>query len=456
MSSMKFGIFYEHQIGRPWDDRTEHQLIQDALEQVELADQLGIQYVWEVEHHFLEEYSHSSAPEVFLAAASQRTTNMRLGHGIMLTAPQFNHPARCAERIGMLDLVSNGRVEFGSGESSSEAELGAFGVDPLKKREAWLEGLETTLRCMVETPFTGVDGQFVTMPPRNVVPKPIQKPHPPLWVACSRRDTILLAAEKGIGALTFAFIDPEEARSWVAEYEQTLAERCVPVGYAVNPQVACVSPMMMHHDEDEAIRRGVEGANFFGYSLGHFYVFGKHAPGVTDVWAEYVERRAAQGFDPEAVAQAVREERLGAKVAAGDSTGLRGCIGTPDQVREYLRRYEEAGVDQVIFVLQAGRNQHEHIMDSIELFGREVLPEFVERDAAAVAAKALRMQPVIDAAMARKAAVTTPHDIGDYSFGAIPRQWAEATHDTNIEQWLEKFADDRAAGKRDESAGIAG
>ena len=111
----------------------------------------------------------------------------------------------------MLDLVSGGRVEFGSGESSSEAELGGFGIDPVTKREAWLEGLESAVRCMTETPFTGVDGKFVSMPPRNVVPKPVQKPHPPLWVACSRRDTILLAAEKGIGALTFAFIDPEEA-----------------------------------------------------------------------------------------------------------------------------------------------------------------------------------------------------------------------------------------------------
>ena len=208
---MQFGIFYEHQIGRPWEDDTDVRLIHDALEQIELADRLGIQYAWEVEHHFLEEYSHSSAPEVFLAAASQRTQRIRLGHGIVLTAPQFNHPARVAERIAMLDLVSNGRVEFGSGESGSEAELGGFGVPTLRKRDAWLEGLETAIRCMVETPFTGVEGEFVAMPPRNVVPKPVQKPHPPLWVACSRRDTILLAARKGIGALTFAFIDPEEA-----------------------------------------------------------------------------------------------------------------------------------------------------------------------------------------------------------------------------------------------------
>ena len=445
---MKFGIFYEHQIGKPWEADTERQLVQDALDQVELADSLGIQYVWEVEHHFLEEYSHSSAPEVFLAAASQRTKNIRLGHGIVLTSPRFNHPARTAERIAMLDLVSNGRVEFGSGESSSVAELGGFGSNFEEKRDAWLEGLEVALRCMTETPFTGVNGRFVTMPPRNVVPKPVQSPHPPLWVACSRRETILLAAEKGIGALTFAFIDPEEARHWVHDYEHVLAERCVPVGEAVNAQVACVSPMMLHHDESEAIRRGIEGANFFGYSLGHFYVFGDHKPGATDVWAEFQDKRAEQGYDPEVAARALQEGRLGASIASGDTKGLRGSIGTPAQVREFLRRYEDAGVDQVIFVMQAGRNRHEHIMESIELFGREVLPEFAERDAALTKAKAERLAPVVAAAMARK--VREPKDIGDYSFKAYVRELAEQSGDAQMRDFVDQYAIDRAAGKDDD------
>ena len=196
-SRVKFGIFYEHQLPRPWTDDSEYQLMQDALEQIELADKLGFQHVWEVEHHFLEEYSHSSAPEVFLAAASQRTKNIRLGHGIVQSPPPFNHPARIAERIATLDLVSNGRVDFGTGESSSEAELGGFVIDPEQKRKMWEEGLRVAVRCLTETPFTGYSGEFVTMPPRNVVPKPRQKPHPPLWVACSRRDTIHLAAQKG-------------------------------------------------------------------------------------------------------------------------------------------------------------------------------------------------------------------------------------------------------------------
>ncbi len=442
---MKLGIFYEHQLPRPWQEGSELQLIQDALEQVELADRLGFDVVWEVEHHFLEEYSHSSAPEVFLAAASQRTKDIRLGHGIIQTAPAYNHPARTAERVAMLDLVSGGRVEFGSGESSSEAELAGFGIDPVLKRDMWLEGLEVALRCMTETPFTGVEGRFVTMPPRNVVPKPVQKPHPPLWVACSRRETILLAAEKGIGSLTFAFIDPEEAVHWVADYEATLAERCVPVGHAVNANVACVTPMMCAPTEELAIERGLEGGNFFGYSLGHYYIFGDHAPGSTDVWAEFVDKRAERGYSPE-VEAALAEERLGAKVAAGDTKGLRGATGTPQQIREYLGRYEQAGVDQLIFVMQAGKNRHEDICESLELFGKEVLPEFKERDAAQVAAKAKRLEPVIEAAMGRKDTATPPLPEG-YSFPAMPRRMVDSSGSEQGKQWLDRFAEQTAAGE---------
>src|SRR5881396_2983192 len=138
---MRFGIFYEHQLPRPWAEGSELKLFQDALDQVELGDRLGIDYAWEVEHHFLEEYSHSSAPEVFLAAASQRTKRIRLGHGIVLMPPGYNHPARIAERVATLDLISGGRVEFGTGESSSQAELGGFGVPRDKKRAEWEEAL---------------------------------------------------------------------------------------------------------------------------------------------------------------------------------------------------------------------------------------------------------------------------------------------------------------------------
>ena len=457
---MKFGIFYEHQLPRPWTEQSEADLIRDALDQVELADRLGIDYVWEVEHHFLEEYSHSSAPEVFLAACSQRTTDMRLGHGIVLTAPQFNHPARVAERISMLDLVSGGRVDFGSGESSSEAELGGFGIDYDRKRDAWLEGLETAVRCMTETPFTGVDGEFVKLPPRNVVPKPVQKPHPPLWVACSRRDTILLAAQKGMGALSFAFIDPEEAARWMDDYATTMAEECVPVGETVNPNVAVVSTMMVCDDEEEALRRGLEGGNFFGYSLAHYYVFGEHRPAATDVWAEFTDKREERGYSPE-IEIALQQERLGAKLAAGEEVaGLRGAVGTPDQVRAFLRRYEEAGVDQVIFVLQAGKNRHEHIMESIERFGRDIAPEFDERHDDRAAAKARRFDPIIEAALERKAAHLADHPRpampSDYVMKAIPKQMVDLAENEMGQQMLETIADETATGEGDTMSRLIG
>ncbi len=445
---MKFGIFYEHQLPRPWEEGSEQRLIADALEEIELADRLGIDYLWEVEHHFLEEYSHSSAPEVFLAAASQRTKRIRLGHGIVQTPPPFNHPARVAERVAMLDLVSGGRVDFGTGESSSEAELGGFLIDPADKRAMWEEGLRVALRCLTEEPFTGHHGPHVTMPPRNVVPKPVQKPHPPVWVACSRRDTILLAAQKAIGALAFAFADPEDAHQWVDDYYATLEREGVPVGDAVNANLACVTTFMCHPDEEEALARGLEGANFFGYSLAHYYVFGRHRPGVTDVWSEYRARRSEHGFDPEEVAAAAAdEERLGAKVVQDGLGGLRGAIGTPEQLRGFLRRYEEAGVDQVILCSQAGRNRHEHVMESLELFGREVLPEFAERDGAAQRSKEQRLEPIVEKVMARKPAGDHPPlPTDDYSFPAIPRAVADRTGSDDFHAWLDRFADQAAGG----------
>ena len=327
---MRFGIFYEHQLPRPWDIEAEHRLLKDALEQVELADRLGIDYVWEVEHHFLEEYSHSSAPEVFLSAASQRTNRIRLGHGIVALPHAYNHPARVAERIATLDLLSGGRVEFGTGESSSEIELSGFGVPREEKRKMWEEMVRLVPQMLVERPFAGCDTPYLKMPPRNVVPKPTQKPHPPLWVACSRRETIHLAAEKGLGALSFAFINPDEARHWVLDYYKTL-ESAVPVAYAVNPNIAITTTFMCCRDEQEAIDKGIDGAHFFGYSLGHYYVYGDHIPGRSDVWQEFQERRESFGFSRKIV-RAGEPAPLGAKILEQGLGALRGAVGTPAQI----------------------------------------------------------------------------------------------------------------------------
>jgi alkanesulfonate monooxygenase SsuD/methylene tetrahydromethanopterin reductase-like flavin-dependent oxidoreductase (luciferase family) len=399
---MKFGIFYEHQLPRPWNDGDEHKMLKDAVEQVALADKLGIDYVWEVEHHFLEEYSHSSAPEVFLAACSQRTSRIRLGHGIVQLPIEFNHTARVVERLATLDLLSDGRAEFGTGEASSEAELGGFMIDRDTKRDQWTEHIDAATRMMVEEPFAGWEGRYFEMPVRNVVPKPFQKPHPPLWVACSRRETIHLAAQTGIGALTFSFVEPREAKVWVDDYYATLAsEQCVPAGFAVNPNVAMVLPMMCHEDEATAIERGLDGAHFFGYSLGYYYIYGQHRPGVSDVWREFEEQRSQFGFDREIAAQTGAP--LGAQMMQRGMGSLRGAIGTPEQLRTLLRRYAEVGVDQMIFVSQVGRNRHEHICESLELFAREVMPEFHEGEDLREREKLERLAPAIEQALARRA-----------------------------------------------------
>ncbi|MGH6971808.1 MAG: LLM class flavin-dependent oxidoreductase, partial [Caulobacteraceae bacterium] len=284
---MRFGIFYEHQLPRPWTEGLEQKLFQDALDQVELADRLGLDNVWEVEHHFLEEYSHSSAPEVFLAACSQRTKQIRLGHGIVLMPPGYNHPARVAERIATLDLVSNGRVEFGTGESSAMLELGGYRVPVAEKRNAWQEAIEQCANMLAMDPYPGFKGQYFEMPCRNVMPKPVQRPHPPLWVACSNRETIKLAARLGIGALTFAFVDPAEATQWVDDYYRIFKEECVPIGHAVNPNICMVSSFGVHHDVEEARRRFQDGFRFFQFALGWHYGFGEQIPGRTDIWAKF-------------------------------------------------------------------------------------------------------------------------------------------------------------------------
>jgi alkanesulfonate monooxygenase SsuD/methylene tetrahydromethanopterin reductase-like flavin-dependent oxidoreductase (luciferase family) len=424
---VKFGIFYEHQLPRPWSEGSELRLFQEALDQVELADRLGVDFAWEVEHHFLEEYSHSAAPEVFLAACSQRTKRIRLGHGIVLTPAGYNHPARVAERIATLDLVSRGRVEWGTGESSSRAELEGFGVDVATKRASWRDCLEQTANMLVMDPYPGFDGEHFSMPCRNVVPKPVQKPHPPLWVACSNRETIHLAAQLGLGALTFAFVDPAEAKLWVDDYYTTLRNECIPIGHAINPNIAMVTGFSCHPDSQEAKRRGMDGFRFFGFALAHYYLFGTHQPGRTNIW---------DGF--EKVKNLIPEE------------GANRGIGTPDELRGHLRGFAEAGVDQVVFIQQGGNNRHEHICESLELFARDVMPEFHEHEAERERRKLDALAPHLDAAMARKKRMPALADAEIPSFRAYGRNITDVgkPQDPRAKEMQERIAKLREAAER--------
>jgi alkanesulfonate monooxygenase SsuD/methylene tetrahydromethanopterin reductase-like flavin-dependent oxidoreductase (luciferase family)/putative sterol carrier protein len=274
-------------------------------------------------------------------------------------------------------------------------------VERDQKRAMWDEALDAITRMFVEEPFAGWDSEYLRMPPRNVIPKPLQKPHPPLWVACSRRETIQLAARKGIGALSFSFVEPEDAGKWVDEYYSLIeSDECVPAGFAVNPNVTVVLPMMCHEDEEQAIERGVDGGNFFGYSLVHYYGISPHQPGVTNIWDEFHERRDETGFSRAGVVP--DRMPLGVRILQEGVGSLRGAVGTPDQIAELCRRYEAQGVDQIVFVLQAGNNRHEDICHSLELFGERVIPEFAARTDEREREKMERLAPAIERALARR------------------------------------------------------
>lgn len=402
---MRFGIFYEHQLPKPWADGDEEQLLLDAIDQVVLADRLGIDNVWAVEHHFLEEYSHSSAPEVFLAACAARTERIRIGHGIKHTPANYNHPARVAEEVATLDLISRGRVEFGIGEGATRMELGGFGIDAKQKRAMSIEAGEQIANMMTMTPYPGYEGESFSFPCRNVVPKPSQKPHPPMWIACTNRATIELAAELGIGALAFSFVDPEEAAQWVQTYYDTIkSDRCVPLGHTVNANIALVTGFSLHEERAEAIRRGREGSEFFGYAIAAM-VTQDSVPGRTNLWADFQEMRG-----PTAT-----EDYVAKAEGMGDSYSS--AIGTPADAARHIREMEAVGVDQLIFIQQAGRNRHENICSSLEMFASEVMPEFHDREAERLAKKEAELAPFIEAALARK---TWMRPLADHDIPVIP------------------------------------
>jgi len=373
---VKFGLLFQLQTPRPldsdqWHADDERKIIHQALDQIELADKLGYDYVFFTEHHFLEEYCHSTAPEVVLGAAAARTKNIRLGHGIIQMPPRQNHPARVAERIATLDIVSNGRVEFGTGEGATETEFGGFLTKRNEKKEAWEEATRECLRMMTCVPYPGYEGVHFSMPERNVIPKPIQKPHPPVWVAASRRETVMLAARLGMGALGFGFESPEEAEERSARYFELIRACREPIGQAMNPALLTVGNMMCAPTDEEAVDRGLRGAQYFGFVFG--WMHGHLTPGRDNIYREFRRRS-----DAEQAADQLEPEDESARALY--RMGRRGnFIGSPAFIRENCLKYEAAHVDALLFFSQCGDRKHEDIMESLELFAREVMPEFRER-----------------------------------------------------------------------------
>jgi alkanesulfonate monooxygenase SsuD/methylene tetrahydromethanopterin reductase-like flavin-dependent oxidoreductase (luciferase family) len=293
---------------------------------------------------------------VFLGAASQRTHRIRLGHGIVQLTT--NHPARVAERVSTLDLLSRGRVELGLGESATTTELHPFDVRFRDKRAVWEDAVRACLPMFWNDAWE-YHGEHFDFPLRNVIPKPRQKPHPPLWVACSQLETIRMAGRRGMGALGFQFVSAEAAKAWVHAYYNAFTHELETLcDYQTNPNIAVVSQFMCAPTDEEAKARA-EGSSFFQFALGYYATHAPGVPGEIKLWEEYLAYR---------------------DTPAGQKARIGGLIGSPATIRDRLRKFEESQVDQVILLNQAGKNTHDDICSSLELFAEEVMDEFHDRE----------------------------------------------------------------------------
>ena len=368
---MRFGLFYETYVP-PGDDDREAEILRELVDQIVHADACGWHQVWLTEHHFLRQFSHMSAPEIVFGAAAYATRDIRFGFGLALTPPTYNHPVRVAERAAMLDCISGGRVDIGSGRSTTPAELYGFGLDPEESRAQWLEGLEATARLLAETDVA-LDGEFVQMPARTVVPRPVQKPHPPLWVGGVGPGNAERAAKRGLGMLFFALDTTADGlSSSIAAYRDAIddAEPFVPGG--VNNQTAGFINGLVTDDPSDRDRirelastRAIEHQRHGSIYMTEGWPDAENVPpSFAHVMADNVKGALEMiKTDPGTMAQMALDSGF---VAAG----------TPDDVAPILESFAQVGVDQIIIHMQMGGIEHDEIMRSIEVFGKELIPRF--------------------------------------------------------------------------------
>ncbi len=357
---MKFGIFFEISVPRPWEAETEYNVYQNCLEQAVLADELGFDQCWAVEHHFLEEYSHCSAPEIFLTAVAAKTERIRIGQGIAVCVPEFNHPVRLAERAAVMDIMSGGRLEFGTGRSATWTELGGFMADPDDTKKTWDEFVRVIPKMWTEERF-GHEGNSFSMPRRAVLPKPYQKPHPPMWVAVTSPGTELDAADRGLGSLGLTFGDFDVQEKKISEYRRRI-QYCNPVGLFVNEQVNTVNFLFCHEDNEYGAKTGQRLAGTFNY----------HAEQLLAARQAYPTR----SYPNVGLLPALRRDATSAPEGSIPE-GL--AIGNPERIIGVLRNWESVGVDRVNFLLNAVETvEQKEVLASMRLFAKEVMPKFVE------------------------------------------------------------------------------
>jgi len=372
---MRISLIYELQMAKPWHERSEYETYWQAIAQAELAEEMGFHAVWCVEHHFLSEYSHSSAPEVFFGALSQRTSRIRLGHGVVLLPHQYNHPVRAAERAAVLDILSNGRVEFGTGRSITEQELGGFMIDPDVTLEQWEEAVRAIPQMWMKDTVS-FDGKHLKMPERAVLPKPLQKPHPPLWHAATQPSSFQRAGRLGLGLLSFGFLAPGMLEAQIKLYRDAAASCTSPAGAFVNNQVACSAMACCAETRQRAYEIAEPNMRFF-WDLGQQLYIPKSAQTYQyykNISDALISTRGA-GEKPEgdkvSAVPAMPELDLAAAAQAGTV-----ICGNPDDCIRAIENYPRVGADELLLLMQVGRMPHGAIMDTIKMFGKYVIPHF--------------------------------------------------------------------------------
>jgi alkanesulfonate monooxygenase SsuD/methylene tetrahydromethanopterin reductase-like flavin-dependent oxidoreductase (luciferase family) len=363
---MKFGLFYEISVPRPWTRESERTVYLNALEQVRLADELGFDQVWAVEHHFLEEYSHCSAPELFLTACAMQTTRIRPGFGIIVCVPQFNHPIKIAERTALLDILSGGRLEVGTGRSATWTELGGFNANPDDTKKSWDEFVRCLPKMWTSERFS-YEGEYWSMPERAILPKVYQQPHPPMWVAVTSPGTELDAADRGLGSLGLTFGQFAEQEKRIAEYRRRI-QLCTPVGAFVNDQVSTVNFLYCEEDDAAARALGRKMADAFNYLATQLISVREAFPS---------KSYPSLGLLPQLRRQATGPD-------AGEQAGEGLALGGPERVTRALKKWEAVGVDRVNFLLNTLEIiPREKVLASLRLFGQEVMPAFADAKAEA-------------------------------------------------------------------------
>ncbi|MEX2207164.1 MAG: LLM class flavin-dependent oxidoreductase [Myxococcota bacterium] len=360
---MEFGLFYEIPVARPWHPRSELDAYRNTIAQAVLGDRVGFHSFWTVEHHFLEEFSHCSAPGVLYGAIAALTERIRIGHGVRLLPFPYNHPVRAAEAAAVLDLISDGRLEFGTGRSATRAELEGFGIEPDDTRELWREALEVIVGAWTEDVFSW-QGKRFQIPPRRVIPKPLQSPHPPLWCAATSPETHGAVGENGLGLLSFTIgVPPEDLAGRIKLYRDGTS-RAKPIGKFVNPRAATFT--MVHCARTNAEARADAQASFEWYArrgVEQIRTVGEWQAERKQEYQSYGYTRPLVGVD-----------FGGLTYDFLNSTGA--CIvGDPDTCIETARRYRAAGCDLLLCLVQPWNIPHEKVMQSIELLGKHVIPE---------------------------------------------------------------------------------